>query len=176
MSLHRVDPVDGKALRDVCGLFVTGVTVITSGVGDRADGTTVNSFASVSLDPPMVLFCLHRSSRLRPLIQQTGAYVVNFLAGRQGRLARAFAAADTAAIDEVECYASRTGVPVLSEALAFLSCRLVRELDGGDHIIFLANVIELGMRRKDQEPLIFFRGSLSALENEPLSHHHIWDG
>ncbi|WP_326599913.1 flavin reductase family protein [Streptomyces sp. NBC_01803] len=173
---HQVKPVEGRTLRDVCGLFVTGVTVITAGMGEEAAGTTVNSFTSVSLDPPLVLFCLHNDSRLRPVVESTGAYAVNFLAGRQERVARAFAGKDTAAITDVAHHSSVTGVPVLSDALAFLSCRLVNTFDGGDHTIFVGEVLELGVPRQSQEPLIFFRGFLGALEEEPRGVHPIFDG
>jgi 3-hydroxy-9,10-secoandrosta-1,3,5(10)-triene-9,17-dione monooxygenase reductase component len=172
---HQAMPVGPRALRSVCGLFVTGVTVVTSGVAERAAGTTVNSFTSVSMDPPLVLFCLHNNSRLHTVVQETGAYVVNFLTGRHGLLARAFAGKETASLRDVPCTASETGVPALSEALAFLACRLVNSFDGGDHTIFLGEVVDLG-RSHPQEPLIFFRGALSALEEEPPGAHPIFDG
>ncbi|WP_079032068.1 flavin reductase family protein [Streptomyces specialis] len=172
----QVNPVAGRTLRDVCGLFVTGVTVITSGTEEAAAGTTVNSFTSVSLDPPLVLFCLHNDSRLRAVVESTGAYAVNFLSGRQEKLARAFAGKSTAAITDVAHHASVTGVPVLSEALAFLSCRLVNAFDGGDHTIFVGEVVELGVPRQSQEPLIFFRGFLGSLEEEPHGVDPVFDG
>lgn len=175
-ALHQPEPVEGRLLRNVCGLFVTGVTVITSGTQGRAQGTTVNSFTSVSLDPPLVLFCLHNASRLRTLVDETQAFVVNFLAGPQEPLARAFAGKDTAAVDGVPHHLSTDGMPVLSDALAFLACRLEKELEGGDHTIFLGRVVELGVPREHQEPLIFFRGSLGALEEEPRGVHPIFDG
>ncbi len=175
-SLPKAQQIDGKMLRNVCGLFVTGVTVITSGLDGQADGTTVNSFTSVSLDPPLVLFCLHKQSRLRPVIEESGVFVVNFLAGRQERLARAFAGKQTAAIHEVAHHYSGGGIPILSEALAFLACTLVNEFEGGDHSIFVGEVRELGLPRRNQDPLIFFRGSLGALEDEPVNVHPIWDG
>ena len=76
--LHSVQPIDGKTLRQVCGHFVTGVTVITSGeVGGECGGTTVNSFTSVSLEPPLVLFCLHNDSRLREMVEGCGTFAVN---------------------------------------------------------------------------------------------------
>lgn len=175
-SLHEPGPVDARALRDVCGHFVTGVTVVTSGPTGRAAGTTVNSFTSVSLEPPLVLFCLHNESRLKPVVENCGVYVVNFLAGRQKRLAWAFADRDTADVRDVAHHHASTGVPVLSEALAFLSCRLVNTFQGGDHTIFLGEVIELGVPRRHAEPLIFFRGSLSALEDEQDCCSPIFDG
>ncbi len=168
--------MDAKALRNVCGHFVTGVTVITSGSAARAAGTTVNSFTSVSLDPPLVLFCLHNDSRLRQIVETSGVYVVNFLSGRQKRLAWAFANQERAGLRDVAHRHVSTGVPVLSEALAFLSCRLVNTFEGGDHTIFLGEVVELGVPRRHQEPLIFFRGSLSALEEEQECCSPIFDG
>jgi 3-hydroxy-9,10-secoandrosta-1,3,5(10)-triene-9,17-dione monooxygenase reductase component len=176
MSLHQAHPVDGRALRTVCGMFVTGVTVITSGEDGKAEGTTVNSFTSVSLDPPLVLFCLHNESRLRSVVRESQKFVVNFLQGQQEGLARAFAGKGTAEIRDVVNHPSVTGVPVLSDALAFLSCRLVDEFDGGDHTIFVGRVVELGVPRQHQEPLVFFRGWLGALEEELRGVHPIIDG
>lgn len=173
--LHQGCPVSPDMLRRVCGHFVTGVTVITSGIGEQGTGTTVNSFTSVSLEPPLVLFCLHNDSRLRGVVESTGAYVVNFLEGRQERLARAFAGKNTASIRDVAHHSSATGVPVLSQALTFLACTLVEAFDGGDHTIFLGQVVELGLPRPNLDPLIFFRGSLGALE-EPAGTHPIVDG
>ncbi|MFJ9840732.1 flavin reductase family protein [Kitasatospora sp. NPDC101155] len=168
--------IEPRALRDVCGLFVTGVTVITSGDGEGVVGATVNSFTSVSLDPPMVLFCLHRDSRIREVVRESNGFVVNFLTGRQESLAWAFAGRRTASFEGVAHHHSERGMPVLSEALAYLSCRLVNEFDGGDHTIFLGEVVDLGEPRRNHDPLIFFRGSMGALEDEPKAFHPIMDG
>lgn len=175
-SVHQADPIEPRTLRNVCGLFVTGVTVITTGVDGRAAGTTVNSFTSVSLDPPLVLFCLHTASRLHEVLRESGGFAVNFLSGRQERLARAFAGKQTADFSEVAHHRAGPGVPVLSEALAFLACRTVDEFAGGDHAIILGEVVELGVPRHGQDPLIFFGGALSTLEEEPRPHHPIFDG
>src|SRR5882724_12083585 len=94
-STHEIQPVESRTLRQVCGLFVTGVTVITVGVDGHATGTTVNSFTSVSLEPPLVLFCLHAQSRLHALLEQSGNFAVNFLAGKQESVARRFAGRHT---------------------------------------------------------------------------------
>jgi 3-hydroxy-9,10-secoandrosta-1,3,5(10)-triene-9,17-dione monooxygenase reductase component len=170
------EPIEARLMRSVCGLFVTGVTVVTSGAIGRSIGATVNSFTSVSLDPPLVLFCLHKESRLRSVVEESRTFVINFLGGRQERLAWTFSKRDTAAIQNVAHHRSADGMPILSEALAFLACRLVNEFEGGDHTIFVGEVVELGAPRENHEPLIFFRGSMSALEGEPSAVHPIWDG
>jgi len=174
--LHSVQPIDGKMLRQVCGHFVTGVTVITSGeVGGECGGTTVNSFTSVSLEPPLVLFCLHNDSRLREMVEGGRSFAVNFLAGRQEQVAWKFAGKQTANLSDVpHMRSAAAGTPVLSDALAFLACTLVSQFDGGDHTIYLGEVVELGAAR-GRDPLIFFKGALGALADEPHP-THFWDG
>jgi flavin reductase (DIM6/NTAB) family NADH-FMN oxidoreductase RutF len=150
--------------------------VVTSEAGGEPIGTTVNSFTSVSLQPPLVLFCLHKQSRLNRGLAESGAFVVNFLAGRQERLARSFANRQTAAVPDGAHYPSATGMPILRESLAFLACRLSDEFAGGDHTIVLGEVVELGSPRLGHEPLIFFRGRLSPLEDRLWTTHPIVDG
>lgn len=173
---HKIYPVESRTLRQVCGLFVTGVTVITTGADGRAAGTTVNSFTSVSLNPPLVLFCIHHQSRLRLELAESGKFAVNLLARRQERLARAFAGKQTANFDHVAYHHSAHGAPVLSDALAYLACDIVNEFPGGDHTIVLGEVAELGIPRRRQEPLIFFEGSFGALEEELRAVYSVWDG
>ncbi len=162
-SSSPTPPVETNVLRAVCGNFVTGVTVITSGRGEQAAGTTVNSFTSVSLDPPLVLFCLHQRSRLKAVVEESQAYAVNFLAAQHEPLARAFSGRHTASLHEVVHHPSATGVPVLTDALAYLSCRLVDTFQGGDHTVFVGEVVDLGVPERDRRPLVFFRGALGAL-------------
>jgi flavin reductase (DIM6/NTAB) family NADH-FMN oxidoreductase RutF len=167
--------VDAKMLRSVCGHFVTGVTVVTSGRGEQASGTTVNSFTSVSLDPPLVVVCLHNDARLCSVVRESDAYVVNFLAAQQEPLAWAFAAKAKAraSLQDVAHRPSATGVPVLDEALAFLSCRLVQTSEVGDHTIFVGEVVELGLPERRRQPLVFFRGEMSSLDAKK---HRVIDG
>jgi 3-hydroxy-9,10-secoandrosta-1,3,5(10)-triene-9,17-dione monooxygenase reductase component len=172
---HEVHPIEARTLRRVCGMFVTGVTVITVGVDGHATGTTVNSVTSVSLEPPLVLFCLHAQSRLHGLLERSGNFAVNFLAGKQESVARRFAGRHTADFEDVAHHRSSDGVPVLSEALAYLSCRIVNQFEGGDHWIILGEVTEMGSVRRRQEPLIFFEGNMSVLDGgSPF--HPMWDG
>lgn len=168
-------PVDPGMLRRVCGMFVTGVTVITTGPPGQSAGTTVNSFTSVSLDPPLVLFCLHRRSRLREVLLLERTFAVNFLAGRQQRLAWDFAGRDTAVVESVAHHRSDGGVPILSKALAYLVCELADEFDGGDHSIFLGRVVELDVPHQHHEPLIFFRGAMGSLADGSGEPHPMWD-
>lgn len=160
---NQAAPVAPDALRSVCGNFVTGVTVITSGNGEEAVGTTVNSFTSVSLEPPLVLFCLHTKSRLRPVVQKYGAYAVNILSSQQEMLARNFAGVRTAGLDGVAHRTSVTGVPVLTGALASLSCRLVESFESGDHTVFVGEVVELDQSGPGRHPLVFFRGKMGSV-------------
>ncbi|MFD1273417.1 flavin reductase family protein [Streptomyces kaempferi] len=163
---EQLGPVDGRALRTVCGHFATGVTVITSGSGENAAGATVNSFTSVSLEPALVLICLHHNSRLLPVVQESGGFVVNFLTQRQEPVAWAFARRRTARIEEVPHHGSVHDLPVLSEALAHLECRLAAEYDGGDHTILLGEVVSLGAPAGEEDPLIFFQGAMRELGDD----------
>ncbi|MGW1542623.1 flavin reductase family protein [Streptomyces sp. NPDC002309] len=157
-------PIEPLTLRRVCGLFTTGVTVVSTGPSGRAEGTTVNSFTSVSLDPPLVLFCLHKRSRLHDLLQESGGFTVNFLSGRQQPLARWFAEKRPDAFAGVPHHFTGDGLPALSEALAYLGCTTVDVHAAGDHDIVIGEVVELGVPEQGQEPLIFFDGSLGPLE------------
>jgi 3-hydroxy-9,10-secoandrosta-1,3,5(10)-triene-9,17-dione monooxygenase reductase component len=90
--LRATDPVrvDPRMFRTVCGNFATGVAVVTSGTTDVVSGLTVNSFTSVSLDPPLILVCIHNESSQLRALRQTGAFAVNILAADQEDVCRAF--------------------------------------------------------------------------------------
>ncbi|MFJ6853577.1 flavin reductase family protein [Streptomyces sp. NPDC091271] len=164
----RRTPVDGRTLRTVCGNFATGVTVITSGRADESAGTTVNSFTSVSLDPPLVLVCLHENSRLLPVVRNSGGFVVNLLTQRQEPVAWAFAGRRTARLEEVPHTRTDGGLPVLQGALTHLECRLSAQYDGGDHTILLGEVVGLAAPAADVDPLIFYQGAMRGLAGPPV--------
>lgn len=151
--------VDSAALRKICSLFVTGITVVTSRSATAPVGITVNSFTSVSLEPPLVLFCLRRESGMRAAVRDTGFFAVNILTEDQQQISRTFASRDESRFDAVDCTADRNGMPVLVDALAHLGCRLEREIDAGDHLLILGEVTEVGVLRGDEPPLTFFRGA-----------------
>jgi 3-hydroxy-9,10-secoandrosta-1,3,5(10)-triene-9,17-dione monooxygenase reductase component len=153
---RRVDPT---WLRDVLGCFATGVTVVTANGPSGEVGITANSFTSVSLDPPLVLFCVANSSRSLKPIKRAKGFAVNILGKGQERLSKTFAAKVDDRFAEVSTRTDTTGAPVLSDALAFLDCELVESFERGDHLIVLGEVVSGGVLKDTAEPLLFFRGA-----------------
>lgn len=159
---------DQAQLRGVFGQFATGVTVVTATTPTGAHGMTANSFTSVSLSPPLVLICVLRNAAMHRLILDYGCFAVSVLSSRQRALAAHFADRRRAeAEDEFRLIdwlpGPRTGVPLIRGALAWLECRLTAVYDGGDHSIFLAEVVDLGRTDAD-DALLFFGGNYRELE------------
>lgn len=140
--------VDKSLYRQVMGRFATGVAVLTTNSLAGPVGLTINSFCSVSLDPPLVLVCVDRKSSTLSSFRESGSFVVNILTDRQEHLSRGFA---TASKDRYEhfCHASywqaSTGSPIIDDVLAFIDTRIINEYPGGDHVIFLGQVQALGV-------------------------------
>lgn len=154
--------VDESVYRQVLGHFATGIAVITAVDQGEPVGMAANSFTSVSLDPPLVLFCAGTSSTTWPRIRAAGAYAVNVLAADQEHVSRAFAGKDGDRFDGVAWRVGTTGSPILGGALAFLDCTIETEHDAGDHVIVVGRVVGLGVER-DGPPLLFFRGGYADL-------------
>ncbi len=148
--------IEGARLREVLGHLPTGVTIITADTPDGPTGMAANSFTSVSLDPPLVLFCPAKSSSTWPAIREAGAFCVNVMAGHHEELIRQFALKGADRFAGV-AYESHDEGPVLSEAVAWLTCRIEAEHEAGDHTIVVARVIRLDAVA-DIEPLVFLRG------------------
>jgi len=154
---------DERKLRHVCGHFPTGVAVVTSSAQYGPVGLTVNSFASVSLDPPLVLFCIHERSSVWRTIDETAAFVVNILAEDQADLCRRFARRASATFDGLRVRTGRGGAPILADSLAYLDCAVASRHRGGDHWIVVGAVRDVGVLR-DGAPLTFFRSGHPRLE------------
>jgi|SRR3954454_902174 len=153
-------------LRTVCGMFATGVTVITSGA-QVPHGMTANAFTSVSLDPALVLVCVKRSAVMHATVQEHGTFAVSILSAGQEPTARYFATSarprDEREFDGVPFLPGPdTGAPILSGSLAWLECKLAAVYDGGDHSIFLGSVLGIG-RSPDREALLFHGGRFSTV-------------
>lgn len=160
---QRHEPLSpSNALREVMGQFATGVTVLTA-AGDDGHGMTANAFTSVSLDPPMILCCVSRAARMHAAITSAQAFAVSVLGNDQQDVARYFAdwrrPRGMAQFNEVDWTPGpHTGSPLLAGSIAWLECRLATVYEGGDHSIFLGEV--LGSNRgADQPALLFYGGS-----------------
>jgi flavin reductase len=160
-------PVSPDEFRNAVGLFATGVTVVSTSYQDVLHGMTANAFTSVSLDPLLVLVCVDREAGLHDLLPAAKTFAVTVLADDQEDEAVWFASPRRPAgrdqFDGVRWRpAPATGSPVLEGGLAFLDCRLAEMHEGGDHSIFLGEVVDLGLLR-DADPLLFYAGRYRSL-------------
>ncbi|MGH3719485.1 MAG: flavin reductase family protein [Pseudonocardiaceae bacterium] len=166
MSLEELTGLDPTALRGVLGYFVTGVVVITTEDDRGPVGLTANSFTSVSLQPPLVLFCVHQSSRVRQSLDDSSFVGVNILGEEQEPVSRQFAAPWDDRFTGMAVHTGNTGAPLLSDALAHLECEVEKQVDAGDHVIVLARVHHLGVRSEGRRPLTFFGGRYGRLHDD----------
>ncbi|MBS1862010.1 MAG: flavin reductase family protein [Actinobacteria bacterium] len=144
--------------RHVLSHVPTGVAVIAGIGGDGPAGLAVGSFTSISLDPPLVGFFCDRGSTSWPPIRESGGFCANVLAAGQGELAAHFAHKGGSKFDGLEWEpAPFTGSPVLEGTLAWLDCRLEREVELGDHSLVVGTPLELVVSGEGS-PLVFFRG------------------
>ncbi|MFK4723947.1 flavin reductase (DIM6/NTAB) family NADH-FMN oxidoreductase RutF [Bradyrhizobium niftali] len=159
---------DHRELRDVLGSFVTGVTVVTTvdALG-RYHGLTVNSFSSVSLDPPLVLWSQSNSSPSHPVFSKSGWFVINILAEDQIDLSNRFARSGADKFSNLEIDVGAHGLPILKDTSAWLACKFVSAVPGGDHTIFLGEVEEI--RRTARRPLVFGGGKYLVADTHDLT-------
>ncbi|MGW6895595.1 MULTISPECIES: flavin reductase family protein [unclassified Streptomyces] len=155
-------PVDPAEFRRVLGHFATGVTVVTAHDPDDPDGPAgfaCQSFASLSLDPPLVTFMVARTSTTWPRIARAGAFCVNILGAEQGALCRGFAVSGADKFAGVTYRAApATGSPLLASVPAWVDCRIQAVHTGGDHLIVVGRVEALGAA-DGVGPLLFHRGT-----------------
>jgi flavin reductase (DIM6/NTAB) family NADH-FMN oxidoreductase RutF len=156
-------PVTPDEFRDALARWASGVTIVTSRLGDRVHGMTVSAFSSVSLDPPLVLVCADKASNTCAFIAESGVFAVSILASGQDDLSRRFAATqdEERRFEGVAVESAVTGSPLLP-GLASLDCTLVGTHDAGDHRIYVGRV-EAVRRFGDGEPLLYYRGAYRTL-------------
>ena len=149
--------IDPRDFRTALGTFATGVTIITAVAADgKPYGLTCNSFASVSLNPPLVLWSLGMFSQDLSIFQNASHFAVNVLGASQQALAKKFATASEDKFTGVEWTSGLGNAPILADSVANFQCRAVDRYHGGDHVIFLGAVEAYAYTR--QEPLLFARG------------------
>jgi 3-hydroxy-9,10-secoandrosta-1,3,5(10)-triene-9,17-dione monooxygenase reductase component len=159
--VHAESPAAAAAalrFRDVLGRFASGVTVVTGTSGGEPVGMTCQSFSSVSLDPPLVLFVPATTSRAWPRMRESGTFCINVLADDQVAVSERMAGRGTDKFAGLDWRPSpATGSPVLTGALAYVDCRVQAVHEAGDHYVVLGRVLDLDVLR-DADPLVFFRG------------------
>jgi 3-hydroxy-9,10-secoandrosta-1,3,5(10)-triene-9,17-dione monooxygenase reductase component len=156
-------PVDPRVMRDVLGHFASGVTVVTADTADGPLGFTCQSFSSLSLDPPLVVFAPARTSTTWPRLREIGRFCVNVLAEEQTALSQSFARSGGDKFTGVPWSRSRHGSPVLQDVVAWIDGELWAEYDGGDHTLVVARVLDLGADPA-RRPLLFHRGAYGLLD------------
>ncbi|HVJ31946.1 MAG TPA: flavin reductase family protein [Terriglobia bacterium] len=155
---------DQRDFRTALGQFATGITVVTARSADgELLGVTVNSFNSVSLEPPLILFSLERRAFSLPAFETAGAFAVNILSDEQTALSQNFARTQGDKWAGIAYEHWVTGSPILRGCLAAFDCRTHAVHDGGDHRIFLGEVLRFEAL-SEGEPLIYFRGSYTGLK------------
>jgi flavin reductase (DIM6/NTAB) family NADH-FMN oxidoreductase RutF len=154
---------DARTFRNALGCFATGITIVTSvsADGERL-GFTANSFNSVSLDPPLVLFSLDRSAYSLKAFEAAGVFAINILREDQEGVSVAFARALSNKWEGVRVETWETGSPILLDSLASFDCQTASMHDGGDHVIFVGRVLQLRVR-SESRPLVYFRGAYRQL-------------
>lgn len=148
---------DGRKLRNALGKFATGVAVVTT-LDRNSDpiGVTVNSFSSVSLDPPLVLWSLTNRSPNLSAFRVAKHFVINILASDQQEVSNQFSRPVEDRFANVNCKGGVGGVPVLAGTLASFECKNSKSIEGGDHTVFFGEV--LSYEEADRSPLLFFSG------------------
>ncbi|MEP3275451.1 MAG: flavin reductase family protein [Stappiaceae bacterium] len=166
MNMHNPNIVrehlEPRALRDVLGCFATGVAVVTTCDTDAVPvGMTINSFASVSLDPPEILWSIASNASSRNAFVNHGAFAINIMSAQDKDRTLQFARPAEDKFRGVDWRPGWRGVPVLSLAMATLECELKQCIPSGDHEIVIGSVKAIDRRSGD--PLIFYRGEFSEL-------------
>lgn len=150
--------------RRALGCFASGVTVVTAVDGEgRPAGVTVSAFSSVSLDPPLVLFCLDRKTAALTSYTDSGRFAVNVLAEGQQAVSNAFASTREDRFAGIDVVEGAGGCPLIAGAMAHLECALEAVHDGGDHLILVGRV-ETAQADPDKAPLVYACGAYRKLD------------
>ncbi|TNC29041.1 3-hydroxy-9,10-secoandrosta-1,3,5(10)-triene-9,17-dione monooxygenase reductase subunit [Amycolatopsis alkalitolerans] len=158
-----VEAVDHARFRTVLGHFCTGITVVTAHDGVNPAGFACQSFAALSLDPPLVLFCPGKHSRTWPVIREAGRFAVNVLAEEQREVCATFGARGAEKFGSVDWTHAPSGSPVLAGALTWIDCELEAVHEAGDHFMAVGRVTALG-EPSTARPLLFYQGRYAATE------------
>ncbi len=168
MSEQAIDPIE---FRNCCGRFATGVTVVTAMLNDGSPvGVTANSFSSVSLDPPLILFCLDKKALSFDAFNLASHFAFNILSESQQAVSNNFASQGIDKFKDANFKLNDSGVPILEGCLATIECRMHAIHDGGDHQIIVGKVQSMAMKDLSADehgrPLLYFSGKYGKLATE----------
>ncbi|WP_319413986.1 flavin reductase family protein [uncultured Cohaesibacter sp.] len=154
--------IEATEFRKALGQFATGIAIVTTMDENGVPmGLTVNSFNSVSLDPPLVLWSLDKRSVQLDAFRKSGFYGVSILSAEQELASNLFAAMAEDRFEQIAWSIAQTGAPLIEGALAHIDCTTEQIIEGGDHIILLGRVVDIAVR--DGAPLLYYGGSYRAL-------------
>jgi 4-hydroxyphenylacetate 3-hydroxylase, reductase component len=155
---------DTRAFRSALGSFPTGVAVVTTAVSaEHHMGVTVNSFTSVSLDPPLVLWCMDKKSDRYHAFSGAKSYTVSILGTGHQEISSRLARQGNHSLEGIALCATKLGAPALADALAVFECEAEAVHQAGDHAILIGRVVHFSRAEDDAAPLVFFRGKYGAL-------------
>jgi flavin reductase (DIM6/NTAB) family NADH-FMN oxidoreductase RutF len=155
--------MDSRAFRNALGCFPTGVAVVTAAGVDGHFGITVNSFTSVSLDPPLLLWCMDRHSRRHDIFVKAAGFTVSILGTDHKEVSSRLARPGEHALDGIALLETQLGPPALADSLAVFECAAEKLMEAGDHTILLGRVLRFSCPSASA-PLVYFRGKYSALD------------
>ncbi len=158
----RLGAIDSSLYRRTCAQFATGITVVTVvDSADRPHGITVNSFSSVSLDPPLVMVSIDLKNAILGHFLASSFFAINILAEDQQNLSLQFSTASAYRFEGVGWHTAASGAPLLNDVLAHLECSMVRSFNAGDHTILIGEVLRAGYR--EGKPLVYFNSGYQNL-------------
>jgi 3-hydroxy-9,10-secoandrosta-1,3,5(10)-triene-9,17-dione monooxygenase reductase component len=171
MSVAPPRHADTARFRRLMARWATGVSVVTAHAAGRDDGLTVNSFISVSLEPPRVLISIMTDSDTLTTIRQSQAFAVNVLAANQRGISERFAKRipSTEKFAGIALHRGETGAALLDGAMAMFECQVAQEIDVGDHVLFLGGAVALE-EGPDAPPLLFYRSGYAEAEPDERLH------
>jgi 3-hydroxy-9,10-secoandrosta-1,3,5(10)-triene-9,17-dione monooxygenase reductase component len=164
------EPIDARTFRHVLGQFCTGITIITTVHDDVPVGFACQSFAALSLDPPLVLFCPTKVSRSWQAIEASGKFCVNVLHENQKDVSARFGSKEPDKFAGIDWSPSPLGSPLIAGTLAHIDCAVASVHDGGDHFVVFGAVHSLSEVPKEKpRPLLFYRGEYTGIEPDKNS-------
>jgi len=155
---------DSQQQRKIMGAFATGVTVASTRIGDDTWGMTANGITSLSLDPPLVLLAVQKDAASHGKFKAGGCFALNILTTEQQDLSDRFAFKGPKDFSDLAFTTAETGAPILADSLGWVDCRVTQVLDGGDHDIFIGEILagEVG----SGEPLLYCNGKYGRLSSD----------